>query len=345
VPLGKLTVVDGDPGLGKSTLLLDLAARVSRHDTMPDGSRGRYGDVILLTAEDSLEDTVKPRLRAAGADLERIHSLRSVADAQGPRPPCFPEDTWQLDEQIRRYEAAMVVIDPFVAYLSTQLDTARDHHMRRALHLLGEVADRTGCAILLLRHLNKGAQNKAIYRGGGSIGIIAAARAGLLVAKDPVNEQQRVLLVSKSNLATPPQGLKYELVSHERTVKVAWRGLSFATPDGVLQTKGGEAAQSALEEAVQFLRELLTDKDYSYAEILKDAKACGINEHALRRAKIHLGVRSYKHGNQRSGATWLWTLKPKSETTSPENPSDKATQQDRAQANPGAWEDLLGSDE
>src|SRR5260370_29854628 len=151
IPLRKITVVDGDPGLGKSTLLLDLAARVSRMEVMPDGSRGRYGEVLLLIAEDSLEDTVKPRLVAAGAELDRIHSFEYVRDRSGTRPPVLPDDIDRLEELVKAHQVGMVVIDPFVAYLSAALDNARDQHMRRALHHLSKLAERQECAMLLLR--------------------------------------------------------------------------------------------------------------------------------------------------------------------------------------------------
>jgi hypothetical protein len=347
IPLRKITVVDGDPGLGKSTLLLDLAARVSRMDAMPDGSRGRYGEVLLMTAEDSLEDTVKPRLLAAGANLDRIHSFKFVRDELGTRPPVLPDDIHRLEELVQTHDVAMVVIDPFVAYLSTTLDTSRDHHMRRALHLLSELADRQECAIILLRHLNKGAQSKAIYRGGGSIGIIAAARAGILVAKDPTNDKLRVIVVTKCNLATPPTGLKYELVPNDKTVSIAWRGLCYATADGVLECRGGEEEKTALEEAVQFLTDVLTEKDYEYNLLREEAKACGISEHTLRRAKTQLRIHSYRVGNQKGlkGGKWLWSFKDKTEVAEARRQAEeKARARAKAQANPTCWVDILSND-
>jgi hypothetical protein len=355
IPLRKITVVDGDPGLGKSTLLLDLAARVSRMDTMPDGSRGRYGEVLLMIAEDSLEDTVKPRLLAARANLDRIHSFEFVRDRDGTRPPVLPDDIGRLEELVKAHEVRMVVIDPFVAYLSATLDNSRDQHMRRALHLLGKLAERQECAVILLRHLNKGAQSKAIYRGGGSIGIIAAARAGILVARDPTNERCRVLLISKTNLAVIPTGLKYELVTtQDKQVVVAWRGLCHASADGVLEARGGQEQRTALEEAVQFLMDVLAEGDHEYHALVREAKASGVHERTLRRAKGQLGIRSYRVGNPAKGMKWFWSIQPKSEATAAsgrahsksETPtgSPSALQQDRAQQCPGSWADILGSE-
>jgi hypothetical protein len=342
IPARKITVVDGDPGLGKSTLLLDLAARISRRDAMPDGSRGLFGDVLLLTAEDSLEDTVKPRLLAAGANLERIHSLRTVRDSAGLRPPVLPDDIGRIEELIKAYQVVMVVIDPLVAFLSSGLDTGRDHHMRRALYPLLQVAERQECAMVLLRHLNKGMQAKALYRGGGSIGIIAAARAGLLVARDPTDAKCQVVLVSKSNLAVVPTGLKYELVPTEnRSVAVAWRGPSYATPDGVLETSGGEEAKTALEEAGQFLTALLGEKDYQYRDLIGEARASGIQEKTLRRAKRQLGIRSYRVGNQRKGMKWIWSLQASAAAAVAASPGPADLEPDRASACPQSWADIL----
>jgi hypothetical protein len=214
--------------------------------------------------------------------------------------------------------------------------------MRRALHQLGKLAERQDCAIILLRHLNKAAQSKAIYRGGGSIGIIASARAGILVARDPAQERVRVVLVTKSNLAHVPPGLKYELVPHDKTVAVAWRGTSFARPDAILQANCKEEAVSVLEDAVRLLMDLLTERDQSYREILKEAKTAGISERTLRTAKTQLGVRSYRVNHPGTGAKWLWSLKSAKEAES--NAVAVQRQRAKAQTNPGGWTDLLGDE-
>jgi RecA-family ATPase len=211
IPLKKLTVLDGDPGLGKSTLLLDIAARLSRGAPMPDDSTGCGGSALLLTAEDGLDDTVRPRLEAANADLERIVCLRWIGEGLEQRPPAIPDDVPALEQLCLEENVRLVVIDPLVAFLANSVDTASDQNVRRVLHLLARVAERCNCAVVLLRHLNKGSSAKAIYRGGGSIGIIGAARSGLLVAADPGRPEGRVLAVTKSNLARPPQSLGFRL--------------------------------------------------------------------------------------------------------------------------------------
>ncbi len=184
IPLSKLTIIDGDPGLGKSVLTLDLAARVSRGVEMPDGAAGRQGGVVLLTAEDGIRDTVVPRLDAAGADRSRVLALDLVPDAEGGQQlPRLPLDAPYIDAAVRRMGALLVVVDPLTAYLSERINSHRDQDCRRALWPLTKLAEETGAAVVVVRHLNKGNASNPLYRGGGSIGIIGAARSGLLVAR------------------------------------------------------------------------------------------------------------------------------------------------------------------
>ena len=182
IPLGKLTVLDGDPALGKSTLLLDLAARVSTGAPMPDGSPGLHASVCLLSAEDALADTIRPRLAAAGADLARVHALTAVHGpaGQGSRPPVIPRDLPLLRRTLQETHSRLLLIDPLMAYLGRGVDSSRDQDVRRCLHLLSDVAHEAPCAMLLLRHLSKASIRRALYRGGGSIGVrsVRSVRTG-----------------------------------------------------------------------------------------------------------------------------------------------------------------------
>jgi RecA-family ATPase len=188
IPYGKLTVLDGDPGQGKSTVTTDLAARVSTGSPLPTGERPRRGAVLLLSAEDGAADTLRPRLEAAGADLTRVHLLDHVATGDGPRPPELPTDLPAIREVIKRERIALVVVDPLMAFLAETVNTRIDHAVRRALHPLKELAEHTGAGVLVVRHLNKSGEGSALYRGGGSIGIIGAARSGMMVGTDPAAE-------------------------------------------------------------------------------------------------------------------------------------------------------------
>ncbi len=189
IPLGKLTIIDGDPGLGKSVLTLELAARVSRGMAMPDSEPGEDREpagVVVLSAEDGIEDTIVPRLDAAGADRSRILALNLVTDTEGgKRLPTFPGDADYVRAAVGRVQGRLVIIDPLTAYLSGYVNAHKDSDCRRALWPLAQLADDTGVAVVVVRHLNKATGGNPLYRGGGSIGIIGAARSGLLVAPTP----------------------------------------------------------------------------------------------------------------------------------------------------------------
>jgi AAA domain-containing protein len=179
VPAGMITLLDGDPALGKSTITIDLAARVTTGAPMPlttadDSKPGIIGDVVILTAEDHLGATVRPRLDAAGGDARRVHVLTGIARAADPDAPIvLPTDVAELETVIRDNKARLVVIDPLMAFLGADIDSYRDQDVRRALAPLAKVAAATGAAIIIVRHLRKSA-GAALYRGGGSIGIIGA---------------------------------------------------------------------------------------------------------------------------------------------------------------------------
>jgi hypothetical protein len=218
IPLGKLTVVEGDPAVGKSTLTLVLAARVTTGSGWPDGQPGTgAASVLLLSAEDGLADTIRPRLEAAGADLDRVVAWGKEWD-QGDvqwhlRPVVFPTDLSGLERRIHRDRARLVVVDVLVAYLSDRIDSHKDQAVRVLLSRLAEVAERTRAAIIMLRHLNKSGTGPAIYRGGGSIGIIGAARAGYQVIRDGDDPNRRLFACVKLNLAPEPPTLAYQLIA------------------------------------------------------------------------------------------------------------------------------------
>jgi hypothetical protein len=313
IPLGKVTVLDGDPGQGKSTLTLTIAAKMTTGSPFPDGVRPEVGDVILLSAEDDIGDTIRPRLEAAGADLERCWVLPDVRpEGEQPRPPELPADLFLLEDLIKSKAAALVVIDPLMAFLSSQVDSHRDQDVRRVLASLGYMAARTGAAVVIVRHMNKG-QGSALYRGSGSIGIVGAARAGLLVAPDPQDEQRRVLAMTKSNLAAMPDALAYRLVSDDlyACAKVVWDGTTSHTAAQLLRTPADPDEAPAQAEAEQVLREIMTHAAergrISARRVKQLAAQAGVSERTLDRARKALGVVSRREG---FGATaqYMWTM-------------------------------------
>jgi len=209
IPLGKITLIDGDPGTGKSALATDLAARVSVGRKFPDGTPCRAGGVVIASAEDGLADTIRPRLDAAGADLSRVLALATVPDGDTERLISVPEDIGVIRRGIEQVQARLVVIDPLMAFLSGDVNSHRDQDVRRALAPLAKLAEETGAALVVVRHLNKSSDGNALYRGGGSIGIVGQARSALLVARHPEDDRRRVLASLKSNLAEPAPSLAF----------------------------------------------------------------------------------------------------------------------------------------
>lgn len=179
IPYGKITILQGDPGEGKSTMMMQLAALITNGDAMPDGSGDRIpGTVIYQAAEDGIEDTIKPRLEAAGADCSRIAFLE-----QSDEEPILLNDV-RLAQAIEGTKAKLLVIDPLQAYLGMDGEMQRSNSVRSVLGNLVKVAERTGCAVVLIGHMNKSNRAKGIYRGLGSIDIAAVARSILLVGRD-----------------------------------------------------------------------------------------------------------------------------------------------------------------
>lgn len=184
IPYGKLTIIQGDPGDGKSTFILNIAAMLSKGQGFDaDMEQGNSVNVIYQTAEDGLADTVKPRLESAGADCTRI----SIID-ESEKSVSMTDD--RLEQAIRKENAGLLILDPIQAYLGCGTDMNRANEAREMTKKLGSIAERTGCAIVLIGHMNKGSGAKAAYRGMGSIDFYAVARSVLLVGRiegQPVN--------------------------------------------------------------------------------------------------------------------------------------------------------------
>jgi len=324
VPLGKLTVLDGDPGLGKSTVVLDLAARVSRGAPLPDDSLGDLrgaASVVLLCDEDGIADTVRPRLEAAGADLTRVVAVTAVPGPRGLHPPRLPFDSLAIIRIVNAHAARLLVVDPLMAYLDAAVTAYRDQTVRAALAPLTLLADRAGVAVVVVRHLTKTGAASSLYRGGGSIGIIAAARSGLLVALDPHDPtgQRRVLATTKGNLAQPAPALVYTLEASPTlpAPRVVWHGPADRTPSELLAPRRAHSARpdrDALRQAEAFLRAFLADGPQPVPAVLAAACAAGVAPITLRRAKRALGVVPQKSGFG-AGCGWHWALPPPPPTT------------------------------
>ena len=300
IPAGKLTVVEGDPATAKSTMTLDLAARVTRGTAWPDGEAGcPPSSVLLLSAEDGWGDTIRPRLEAAGAVLEQCLCVaaREVEDEDGPilRPVVLPDDTAWMAALIRHSRAALVVIDVLAAYLSDRVDSHKDQSVRRLLAVLAAAAANTGAAIVLIRHHNKAQGTPALYRGGGSIGIIGAARAAYAVLRDPDDADHRLLATVKSNLAheAPTWGYSLVEVPDLGVARIEWDRQ--ADQRSASELLAG-VQTPALAEAVAWLTDWRAEHPGTVPaiQLLEAANAAGIATTTLHRARKQLGLKTRK---------------------------------------------------
>jgi hypothetical protein len=308
--LGKLAIFDGDPGLGKSLLTLDLCARVTTGRSLPDEAAVWPGDVVILNCEDGVADTLRPRLEALGADLRRVHLLRGPSVEGREQLPSLPRDLPRLEQALRASGAVLVVIDPIMAFLDESICSGNDQSVRQALAPLAALAESTECAVLLVRHLNKSGGARAVYRGGGSIGIVGACRSAWLVARHPENECQRVLAQVKNNLAPPQPALAYEIRSEDTgRVRVNWLGVADFCADELIGGPASAVDGGQLERACTLLREALADGPQPLPELTVRLARQGVSRRTLFRARQEVGIVSETE-KASTGPRTVWRLPP-----------------------------------
>jgi len=310
---GKLTLVAGDPGIGKSQISLDIAARISTGDSWPDGRRAPLGNVVILSAEDSSNDTLRPRLEAAGADLQRVHALQATIIEGKSVTFSLQAHLEMLGEKLAEIgDVALVDIDPITSYMG-KIDGHQTVDVRTVLEPLAAFAERHGSAVLAISHPPKATQSKALHAVTGSLAYVAAARMVFIAAREPQSER-RLLLPVKNNLGEPAAGLGFSLgqrlVSNNILAShVLWDSAPVSiTADEAVAASNNEGA-SAMNEAMEFLREELAHGPQSTQDIKKAAASAGLSWATLRRAKETLEVRSSKAGITKG---WAWEL-PRSE--------------------------------
>jgi hypothetical protein len=240
--------VEGDPDHGKSVLTTDLAARVSAGRNLPDGTATKKAGVIIIAAEDGEADTIRPRFDAAGGEASNVLLLGTFPDGtDGERLFELPDDVPLLEQAINKMEAALVVIDPLTAFAAKGINLNQDTEARRALSPLKSVAERTGAAIVIVRHLNKQQGGNPLYRGGASIGIIGLARSAMVVGEHPELDGVKVLAPQKLNIAEKPESLTYKLEGTEKgSVRIVYKGATSASAKDVLTTEPEEELSRVL---------------------------------------------------------------------------------------------------
>lgn len=297
-----VTILEGDPGIGKSFLAMHIAAQVSVGGRLPGSGRTVAGEVLYLTAEDDPSYTVRPRIEAMGGDVSRvrIHDGVLTLNDMGMQ---------RLANHLRRHPTELVVIDTFLGFVPVGADASKATDMRHVLHALGRLARDHNTTILLMRHWTKSGRGKALYRGGGSIDIMAVARSAIAVAVHPGDTDRRVLAHVKHNLTEAGASRIFDLVSKPGiwVPVVKWGETTTLTADDL--ESPDVPSRSDLDIACEFLRTELTGQSIPAAILQQRAEARSISKRTLERAKALLKIRSEKQG---SG--WLWSLSAEATT-------------------------------
>jgi len=313
LPKGKVVVLDGDPEIGKSTMAINLAAVVTTGGSWPDGRECRYpGNVVMLSGEDGTADTLVPRVMAAGGRRDRFFQYEGVkykgADGQTYVRMSTLDDCRNLELVIRHLDARLVIVDVLMAFMPDDKNANRDQDMRSVLRPLAKIADETGCTILVLRHLNKSPSGNVMYRGGGSIGIIGAARLGMIAAympgqdEVPVNDRVRALGVYKSNLASTPETLTYRLTDANMygVARVEWiDSTELDGTDLLTETAKGLSSEVITEvgDCVEWLEEVMfVGYPYRSKDIKEAARKADFSGSTLDRATDRIGMRKVRTG-------------------------------------------------
>lgn len=313
IPFGKVTIIQGDPGEGKTTMVLQIIAKLTRGEPILLNKKSQKEaqqdseenlkqkvlsqdnpiqpvNVIYQTAEDGLGDTIKPRLLAAGADCSRV----LVIDDR--EQPLTMVDV-RLEEAIMQTKARMVVLDPIQGFLGTDVDMHRANEIRPLMKRMAVLAEKYHCAIILIGHMNKNSNGKSSYRGLGSIDFQAAARSVLIVGRLKDEPETRVMCHVKSSLAPEGKSVAFRL---DKETGFQWIGEYDISADDLLS---GDARGQKSRIAKEFLLDILADGGMAQKKIEEEASKQGIKKKTLRNAKQELEIDSVKRGNQ-----WFWIL-------------------------------------
>lgn len=322
---GKITICDGDPGLGKSTMLMDMAASISRGRPFAIGdSKPKKTGVIIICLEDDPSDTIRPRLEVAGADLKRIWLIDEIPildDAGNVVPDKtrlfeLPGDVKLLEDRCRSWDVGLVIIDPLIGFMEEGLNDNSARDTRKALQPLLKAMQRTETCCVLLRHLNKSQSTNSLHRGAGSVQIGAVARLVMLVANHPEEPGRRVLAMTKSNLGSDVPSLVFSLdsVPDEDVAKVTWHGTVEMTSDELLNNALLTEEQKAEnDDAAALLLAILANGPRSETSLTREFRSQGLSANAFKKARSRMRnlnkVKCTRVGGQgETDAVWLWHL-------------------------------------
>lgn len=300
IPYGKITIIEGDPGEGKTTLVLKLAAALSRGLPLPCDDDKEYEPIHIIyqTVEDGIEDTIKPRLEKAGADCSMIRVIDET-----DKELSMTDD--RLEQAIIETKARLIILDPIQAYIGATVDMHRANEIRPVLKHLGIIAEKHNCAIILIGHMNKASESKSTYRGLGSIDIQATARSVLLVARLRDKPNIRIMAHDKSSLAPAGDAIGFEMTEDNGMVCI---GPYDITIDELLSGNEGRGKKK-LDIAENFIKEYFgSNKVIPSNEIMMEAAKRSIKRNTLLSAKKKLGITSDKEKAEDGTIYWTWVM-------------------------------------
>ena len=296
IPCGKITLVQGDPGDGKTTLVLAIASLLTRGEPMPeDTAHSPPGKTIYQTAEDGLSDTIRPRLDRVGADCTNVIVIDESEQALS-----FSDS--RIEEAIRETSAKLFILDPLQAYLGDDVDMHRANEIRPRLKMLANVAEKTSCAIVLIGHMNKMSGTKGLYRGLGSIDIAAAARSIILVGRYGENKESRVMAHLKSNLAPEGNPVAFSLDGESG---FEWLGSCSVGIDEILYSSSSSSPKKDTKQqlAVEIITERLRNGEVAANEMYALLAENGISKRTAENAKQFMNINSYPKDHK-----WYWSI-------------------------------------
>lgn len=299
IPYGKVTIIQGDPGEGKTTMVLQIIAKLTKGESVLPNKDGEEKqeeqarepvNVIYQTAEDGLGDTIKPRLLEARADCSKV---LVIDDSELPLTMLDE----RLEQAIRETKSRLVVLDPIQSFLGAEVDMHRANEIRPLMKRVSVLAEKYHCAVILIGHMNKNSAGKSLYRGLGSIDFQAAARSVLIVGRVKNEPEIRVVCHVKSSLAPEGKSITFRL---DKESGFEWIGEYDISANDLLS---GNCRGQKIKGAKEFLLEMLADGAVEQNIILKEAESRGIKGKTLWNAKKALGVQSKKTGDR-----WSWIL-------------------------------------
>lgn len=295
IAVGKITLLQGDPADGKSTMMLHLIAELSRGGKTPDGkSLGRPQKAIYQCSEDGVSDTIKPRLIQHGADCQNIAFINE--DAHGS----LTLDDERLRQAIIDFRPRLLVIDPIQAYFGCDSDLQIAGRARKLMHRLGLWASTYDCAIVLIGHLNKKSGSKDLYRNLGSIDVIAAARSVLQVERDAVDPEVRVVRQIKNSLESVGEAVTFEI---RRETGFRWINTNGQLEKQNVGLENFDVPTTKMDKAAVIIKDYLVDGDAKATEMYKRLKEAGISHKTAEITRKELGSRCYRKMKQ-----WYWHL-------------------------------------